>query len=135
MLIRVDPASTAPLFDQIAASVRADAGAGRLRAGDRLPPAREVAAALDVNLHTVLHAYQQLRDEGLLDMRRGRGAVVTEAAAAIAALHGDIAALRERARELGLSPSALASLLRENHEVTDEGNDEGDDDDDNHHHR
>ncbi|GAA5029099.1 GntR family transcriptional regulator [Microbacterium fluvii] len=113
MLLRVDPNSDVPLFAQISASVRADAAAGRLRAGDRLPAAREVADGLGVNLHTVLRAYQELRDEGLVDMRRGRGAVVTDAAAPLAALRDDVAALVRKAREAGLSPEALASLVKE----------------------
>lgn len=116
MLLRIDPYSAEPLFAQVAAAVRADVAAGRLRVGERLPAAREVAKGADINLHTVLRAYQMLRDEGLVDMRRGRGAVVTEAAGAIAALQDDIAALRERARALGLSPDTLASLLREGDE-------------------
>ncbi|MET0811501.1 MAG: GntR family transcriptional regulator [Microbacterium sp.] len=113
MLIRIDPTRDEPLFDQLAGSIRADIATGVLRSGDRLPSAREVAAGLDVNLHTVLHAYQELRDEGLVDMRRGRGAVVTDAAAPLAALHSDIAALVERARALGLNPDTLASLIKE----------------------
>ncbi len=113
MLIRFDPASDEPLFAQLAASVRADAAASRVRPGDRLPSAREVADALGVNLHTVLRAYQQLRDEGLVDMRRGRGAVVTDAALPLAELHADLSARAERARALGLSPDTLASLLKE----------------------
>jgi GntR family transcriptional regulator len=113
MLIRIDPTSEQPLFAQVAASVRADAAAGRLSPGDRLPSAREVAEALGVNLHTVLRAYQELRDEGLVDMRRGRGAVLTDAALPLAQLHDDIAALASRARALGLSADTLASLLKE----------------------
>jgi GntR family transcriptional regulator len=113
MLIRVDPASELPLFAQVAASVRADAAAGRLRPGDRLPSAREVSIALGVNLHTVLRAYQDLRDEGLVDMRRGRGAVLTEAAAPLAHLRDDVVALVTRARALGLSPDMLATLVKE----------------------
>lgn len=113
MLIRIDPASEVPLFAQVAASVRADAAAGRLRPGDRLPAAREVAASLGINLHTVLRAYQDLRDEGLVDMRRGRGAVLTDAAAPLAELHADILALTARARSLGLSPDTLAALVKE----------------------
>ncbi len=113
MLIRIDPASDVSLFAQVAASVRADIAAGRLVAGDRLPAAREVAGALDVNLHTVLHAYQDLRDEGLVDMRRGRGAVVTDAAADLAALYGDIRALARKARALRLSPDSLAALVKD----------------------
>ncbi|MBF4563247.1 GntR family transcriptional regulator [Microbacterium sp. VKM Ac-2870] len=120
MLIRTDPSSDVPLFAQIAASVRADAAAGRLRPGDRLPSAREVAAALEVNLHTVLHAYQQLRDEGLLNMHRGRGAVATSAVADLAQLRDDIAALTSRARRLGLSAEALGALIRHSAEPTPE---------------
>lgn len=112
-LFRIDPASDAPLFEQLAASVRTDAAAGRLRPGDRLPGARELAASLGVNLHTVLHAYQDLREEGLVDMRRGRGAVVTDAAETLASLHSGILALATSARLLGLSPDAIASLVKE----------------------
>lgn len=113
MLIRIDPASDVPIFAQVAASVRADAASGRLRAGDRLPSAREVASSLEVNLHTVLRAYQELRDEGLVDMRRGRAAVVTDAVEPLAQLHDDVIALTERARALGLSPDTLAALVKE----------------------
>ncbi|MGC5170764.1 GntR family transcriptional regulator [Micromonospora sp. DT81.3] len=111
MLIRIDPDSDVALFAQVAASVRADAAAGRMRPGDRLPAAREVAGALGINLHTVLRAYQELRDEGLVDMRRGRGAVLTEAAIPLAELHREILALAIHAHALGLAPDTLASLV------------------------
>jgi GntR family transcriptional regulator len=113
MLIRIDPSRDAPLWEQVAASVRAGIATGRIHAGERLPAAREIAASLDLNLHTVLHAYQVLRDEGLVDMRRGRGAVVTDAAHALQQLRGEVAALVARARSLGLAPTVLASLLAE----------------------
>ena len=113
MLIRTDPTSDEPIFGQVAASVRADVVAGRLRPGDRLPAAREVAAAVGINVHTVLHAYQDLRDEGLIDMRRGRGAVVTEAAGALATLRDDIRGLVDRARSQGIAPDTLAALVKE----------------------
>lgn len=113
MLIRIDADSARSLFDQVAASVRADILMGRLVPGDRLPPAREVAEALEINVHTVLRAYQQLRDEGLIDLRRGRGAVVSASAAPLAELSHDIAALVARAASLGLSPTTLAALIKE----------------------
>lgn len=113
MLVRLDVESDAPLFAQIAASVRADAANGRVLPGDRLPAARDVAAALGVNVHTVLHAYQDLRDEGLVELRRGRGAVVTAQAGVLTELHHDIRELVARARAAGLPPHALAALVKE----------------------
>jgi len=113
MLIRIDPTSDTALYDQVAASVRAEMASGRLAAGDRLPVAREVAASLAINVHTVLKAYQNLRDEGLVDMRRGRGVVVTDAAASLVLLTEDIRALVGRAAALGLSPATLAALVKE----------------------
>ncbi|WES64939.1 GntR family transcriptional regulator [Microbacter sp. GSS18] len=113
MLLRIDPESDVPLFAQIADAVRADAAAGRIRVGERLPAAREVAAGLGVNVHTVLHAYQDLRDEGLLELRRGRGAVVTAQARLLAELHQNVTDLVARARAAGLSPDALAALVKE----------------------
>ncbi len=113
MLITIDAESATPLFEQVSASVRSDIVAGRLVPGDRLPAAKEIAAALEINVHTVLRAYQQLRDEGLVDLRRGRGAVVTAAALPLVELHGDIIALVRRAAELGLPQSTLAALVKE----------------------
>lgn len=112
MLIRVDPQRSTPLFAQLADAVRTEIAAGALRAGDRLPSARELSASLGVNLHTVLHAYQGLRDEGLVQMHRGRGAVVTPAAERLALLRDELTAIVARAHELGLSADAVAALVR-----------------------
>lgn len=113
MLLTIDTNSDRPLFEQVAASVRAAIAAGRIGAGEKLPPAREIAAALGVNLHTVLHAFQDLREEGLIDLRRGRGAVVTAAAASLSELHREVQQLVARAAVLGLSPDTLAALIKE----------------------
>lgn len=113
MLLRINPESDEPLFAQVAAAIRAQIAAGEARPGDRLPPARDLASGLGVNIHTVLHAYQDLRDEGLVDLRRGRGAVVTDAAGAVAQLQRDIAALGKRATDLGMAPATVVALLRD----------------------
>jgi GntR family transcriptional regulator len=110
---RIDPTSDIPIFDQVAGSIRADMVTGTIQPGDKLASARELAARLDVNLHTVLRAYQLLRDEGLVDMRRGRGAVATPAAGALSQLRSEIRALSQKALALGMSPDSLGALVRD----------------------
>jgi GntR family transcriptional regulator len=46
---------------------------GEARPGERLPPARDLAAVMGVNADTVLRAMRVLREEGLLEFRRGHG--------------------------------------------------------------
>lgn len=113
MLFRIDPGSSAPLFAQLATSVRAELVRGALKPGQRLPPARELAASLDINLHTVLRAYQELRDEGLVELRRGRGAVIRERADGSAVLRTDVQRLVAEARRLGVAPNTLIALVRQ----------------------
>jgi GntR family transcriptional regulator len=114
MLFLVDPSSRIGLADQIAAAVRRELAAGRLSPGDRLPPAREVAAGLDVNMHTVLRAYAALRDEGLIELRRGRGAAVrADVDPVTAVLAEQIRTLVADARRLGMSAGQLGTLVQE----------------------
>ncbi len=117
MLLTIDPAAPEPLFEQLAAQLRAAIAAGTLSAGDRLAPARDVAASLDVNLHTVLRAYQELRDEGLVELRRGRGATVAacadDAGLRDAGLRAAIDTLVAESRRLGLDPRTTTALVKE----------------------
>lgn len=113
-MFRIDPARSEPLFEQLADQVRVAVARGRLAAGDRLPAARDVAQSLDLNVHTVLHAYQELRDEGTIELRRGRGAVVTgHGAADLAAVHEAVDALVRAATAARLAPGTVTTLLKE----------------------
>lgn len=114
MLFRIDPTSDEPLYAQLVAQVRTALARGDLRAGERLPSARDLATSLEVNLHTVLRAYQELRDAGVVDLRRGRGAVVTgHAAPDLGELHTAVDALAAVARRLRVAPETVTALVKE----------------------
>ena len=112
MLIRIDESSGTPIYRQIADGVRREIARGRVEPGERLPPARDLAEALGVNVHTVLHGYQDLQEDGLIHLRRGRGAVVAEGAAPAAHLQEAVASFTTAARQAGLSSSEAARLIR-----------------------
>ena len=116
MLIRIDTASAEPLYAQIMGAVRQGVARGEIRPGDRLPAARELAQSLEVNMHTVLRAYGELRDAGDIELRRGRGATVVARRVANSKVSKAVEQLLEVARQSGVS-------LEELHEALDEGAD------------
>ena len=68
--------STVPMYRQLAAELREQIVSGAMAEGYRLPPERELASRLEVNRTTVLQAYQQLKDEGLIASKVGKGTFV-----------------------------------------------------------
>lgn len=108
--VKVDPGDPTPLHVQVAAAIRRAIADGEAKPGERLPPARDLAAVLGVNANTVFRALRVLRDEGLLEFRRGRGVTVSGTP--------QRSAVTEKARELlklgrdqGYSRSELIELL------------------------
>lgn len=74
--VKVDRQERTELHEQVAGEIRRAIADGEAKPGERLPPARDLAAVLSVNTNTVLRALRQLRGEGLLEFRRGRGITV-----------------------------------------------------------
>jgi GntR family transcriptional regulator len=111
MLIRIDPGDPRPLYEQIELQVRSAIGDGSLVPGERLPPARELAEDIGVNVHTVLRAYGSLRDAGLIELRPRRGAVVSAASPPRQQLAAMARGLVHQAREHGLSPAEIVDLI------------------------
>jgi GntR family transcriptional regulator len=110
-LVKVDRASSSPLHDQVAAQIRRAIADGEAKPGERLPPARDLAAVIGVNTNTVLRALRQLRDEALLEFRRGRGVRVVGSPE-----HGSVvekaAELVAFARSRGYRRDELVQMIR-----------------------
>jgi GntR family transcriptional regulator len=77
MKVKIDRSADVGLHEQVAAEIRRAIAHGEARSGERLPPAKDLAAVIGVNTNTVLRALRTLRDEGLLEFRRGRGVTVS----------------------------------------------------------
>lgn len=114
MIVTIDLASDRPLYLQIADGVRSAIAHGTVRPGDRLPPGRELAASLDVNLETVQRAYRLLASEGIVSSRVGRGTRVNESVdVGTEELVPYVDELVERARSLGITTADLLALVEQ----------------------
>jgi GntR family transcriptional regulator len=74
--VKIDPRESTPLFLQVAGDIRRAIAEGEAKPGERMPLAKDLATVLGVNTNTVLRALRVLREEGLLEFRRGRGITV-----------------------------------------------------------
>ena len=75
-MISIDLTAATPLVEQIEQQIRQALAAGELLPGEPLPPVRQLAGDLGVNLNTVARAYRALEAQGLVVAQRGRGTVV-----------------------------------------------------------
>ena len=76
MYITVDEKDARPIYQQIADEIKGLIATGELSLGTFLPPVRQVAADLGVNLNTVAFAYRRLQRDGLVKVRHGAGSLV-----------------------------------------------------------
>lgn len=113
MQISIDHGQPEPLFVQVVGGIRSGIADGSIEDGERLPSARELADELGVNIHTVLRAFRRLADEGLVDMRPGRGTVVRSGVRADAEMSRLVAMLLNRARIVGVTREEVLDLVRE----------------------
>jgi GntR family transcriptional regulator len=107
----IDPSNPLPLHEQVAAALRRAIADGEAAPGERLPPARYLAAVLGVNHNTVLRALHTLRDEGILEFRRGRGITVVGTALERGALIAKARDLVTLARHQGYRYEELIALM------------------------
>lgn len=70
------PADDQPIYRRLADAIAERIARGELAVGDKLPPQREIARALRINVTTVTRAFSTLQQRGLLEARPGRGTLV-----------------------------------------------------------
>ena len=112
LAVKIDRDRPILLHDQVAGEIRRAIAEGEAATGERLPPARDLAAVLQVNTNTVLRALRLLRDEGLLEFRRGHGERVTGSAERGAVL-AKAKELVQFGRRHGYDPDELIDLIRQ----------------------
>jgi GntR family transcriptional regulator len=119
MDLRIDAASHTPIYEQVAAQIRALVASGRLPAGERLPSVRGLAELLLINPNTVARAYRELEHAGVVVSRQGHGAFVADQASPFHAaqrrrmLAGSIDRLFAEAEQLGLEAADVQELVRQ----------------------
>ena len=110
MGVNLDRDDPAPLHEQVAAEIRRSIAEGDAKPGDKLPPARHLAAVMGVNINTVLRALRALRDEGLLEMAPRRGIRVVGTPAQSEVLN-KVADLMKTARTYGYTRADLLRMI------------------------
>ena len=80
MFGQIDPRSSIPLYVQIADRIRIAVATGQMVPGGALPSVRQLASQLRVNPATVVQAYRELEEVGVVESRQGAGTFVRELA-------------------------------------------------------
>jgi GntR family transcriptional regulator len=108
--VNIDRSEPVALHDQVAAEIRRAIAEGEAGPGERLPLVKDIAAVLGVNKNTVLRAMHILRDEGLLEFRRGRGITVAGTPERSAVL-GKVREMVTFARHHGYRPDEVIEMI------------------------
>jgi GntR family transcriptional regulator len=112
LVVNIDRSAPLPLHEQVAAQIRRAIADGEAGPGERLPLARDLAAVLGVNKNTVLRALHVLREEGMLEFRRGRGISVAGTPQQGAVL-GQVRSLIQFAGRQGYGRDEVIQMIRD----------------------
>ncbi len=108
--VNIDRSAPVALHNQVASEIRRAIAEGEAGPGERLPLAKDIAAVLGVNKNTVLRSMHILRDEGLLEFRRGRGITVAGTLERSAVL-GKVREMVAFARHHGYRPEEVIEMI------------------------
>jgi len=119
MQLHISTGDGVPIYLQIANQVKYLVAAGRLAAGDEIPPIRVLAHQLLVNPNTVARAYLELERDGVVQKRHGSGTYISSTGSPLARkerlkiLGERIDALVAEARHFEVAPAELLQLVKE----------------------
>lgn len=117
ILFRPNPSSGLPIYLQLMEQVKHGIETGALRPGEQLPGIRPLAEELVINPNTVAKAYRELEHEGVIELRHGAGAFVSENAGAkkltdkLRAGQAIVAAAVEKLRARGITEEEIRRLV------------------------
>ena len=118
MIVRIDPKSPVPPFEQIRMQIAMMAASGVLTVGSRLPTIRQLAKDLGLAGGTVARAYRELEGDGVIVTRGRHGSFVADPAPPRAdrsarALREAADAFAIRAHQLGADPRGALEVARQ----------------------
>jgi GntR family transcriptional regulator len=114
MFLAIDTKDARPIYQQVADGIKEQIARGKLEQGAVLPPVRQLAADLGVNLNTIAAAYRELQKDGLIVTKHGSGSVVASRTTTERSKDELMRPLRAALTELvlaGLSPGKIMSLV------------------------
>ena len=114
IFLTIDTNDPRPIYQQIADGIKELIARGELAEGALLPPVRQLAADLGVNLNTIATAYRELQKDGLIVIKHGSGSMVASRKITERSEDELLRPLRKALTELvlaGLSSSKILSMV------------------------
>jgi len=117
LLLKPNPSSGVPIYLQLMEQVKHAIETGAVRPGEQLPGIRPLAEELVINPNTVAKAYRELEHEGVIELRQGAGAFVSDKAPTkkdadrLRAAHAIVASAIEKLRARGITDDEMRRLF------------------------
>ncbi len=116
MIIQIDFNSNEAIYVQLCNQIIRGIATSQFREGEQLPSVRQLAEAIDINMHTVNKAYSILQQEGFVKIDRRRGAIIAidiDKLEALQEAHDMLSVVMARAMCRGVSREEIHSLVDE----------------------
>lgn len=114
MIINIDFNSEEAFYMQLRNQIILGIAMSEIQNGDQLPPVRQMAELVGINMHTVNKAYAVLRQEGFVKLDRRKGAIICidiDRLQTIAELRSDFAVILAKAVCKGISRDEVHELV------------------------